>query len=191
MFKGLNPTQTASITKLQEKKTSMNRETEQRMRKDTHVCPISCAMVKAVARPMSSLMLQLLSGSHIPPTGARPYVNTHKRYCVITYAIIYICRLTGQWMDVLPRVPQGLFLYMQMSYLENKHNGNLWKTFCQYEWTASTAHTHTKARVCLHTREQRDSSAGHCPDMTVKTMKGNAHIPCDKSFLWKTQHFPD
>lgn len=38
----------------------------------THVCPISWAIVKAVPRPMSSLMLQLLSGSHIPPTGARP-----------------------------------------------------------------------------------------------------------------------
>lgn len=37
-----------------------------------HVCPISWAMVKAVARPMSSLMLQLLSRSHMPPTGARP-----------------------------------------------------------------------------------------------------------------------
>ena len=37
-----------------------------------HVCPISWAMVNAVARPMSSLMLQLLSRSHIPPTGARP-----------------------------------------------------------------------------------------------------------------------
>ena len=37
-----------------------------------HVCPISWAMVKAVARPMSSLILQLLSRSHIPPTGARP-----------------------------------------------------------------------------------------------------------------------
>lgn len=29
-------------------------------------------MVNAVARPISSLMLQLLSRSHIPPTGARP-----------------------------------------------------------------------------------------------------------------------
>lgn len=38
----------------------------------THVWPISWAMVKAVARPMSSLMLQLRSRSHIPPTGARP-----------------------------------------------------------------------------------------------------------------------
>lgn len=37
-----------------------------------HVCPISWAMVNAVARPMSSLILQLLSRSHIPPTGARP-----------------------------------------------------------------------------------------------------------------------
>lgn len=37
-----------------------------------HVCPISWAMVNAVARPMSSLMLQLLSRSHIPPTGAKP-----------------------------------------------------------------------------------------------------------------------
>lgn len=37
-----------------------------------HVCPISWAMVNAVARPISSLMLQLLSRSHIPPTGARP-----------------------------------------------------------------------------------------------------------------------
>lgn len=37
--------------------------------------------------------------------------------------------------------------------------------------------------VCLHTRQWRDSSAGHCPDMRVKTMKGNAHILYDKSFL--------
>ena len=37
-----------------------------------HVCPISWAMVNAVARPISSLMLQLLSRSHMPPTGARP-----------------------------------------------------------------------------------------------------------------------
>jgi len=41
-------------------------------RHSTHVWPISWAMVKAVARPMSSLMLQLRSRSHIPPTGARP-----------------------------------------------------------------------------------------------------------------------
>lgn len=32
--------------------------------------------MKAVPRPMSSLMLQLLSGSHIPPTGARPVTHT-------------------------------------------------------------------------------------------------------------------
>lgn len=41
-------------------------------RHSTHVWPISWAMVNAVARPMSSLMLQLRSRSHIPPTGARP-----------------------------------------------------------------------------------------------------------------------
>lgn len=29
-------------------------------------------MVNALARPISSLILQLLSGSHIPATGARP-----------------------------------------------------------------------------------------------------------------------
>lgn len=38
----------------------------------THLWPISCAMVKAEPRPMSSLMLQLLSGSHIPATEAKP-----------------------------------------------------------------------------------------------------------------------
>lgn len=39
---------------------------------ETHLWPISCAMVKAEPRPMSSLMLQLLSGSHIPATEAKP-----------------------------------------------------------------------------------------------------------------------
>lgn len=44
----------------------------------THLCPISCAMVKAEPRPMSSLMLQLLSGSHIPATEAKPrHKNAH------------------------------------------------------------------------------------------------------------------
>ena len=38
----------------------------------TYLCPISCAMVNAEDKPVSSLMLQLLSNSHIPATGARP-----------------------------------------------------------------------------------------------------------------------
>lgn len=46
-------------------------------RPKTHLCPISCAMVKAEPRPMSSLMLQLLSGSHIPATEAKPRTQTH------------------------------------------------------------------------------------------------------------------
>lgn len=53
--------------------------------RETHVCPISCAMVKAVARPMSSLMLQLLSGSHIPPTGARPDTDTRVHMGTVTW----------------------------------------------------------------------------------------------------------
>lgn len=44
----------------------------------THLWPISCAMVKAEPRPMSSLMLQLLSGSHIPATEAKPE-HTHSK----------------------------------------------------------------------------------------------------------------
>lgn len=38
----------------------------------TYLCPISWAMMKAEARPMSSLMLQLRPLSHIPSTGASP-----------------------------------------------------------------------------------------------------------------------
>lgn len=45
---------------------------------DTHLWPISCAMVKAEPRPMSSLMLQLLSGSHIPATEAKPEHTANK-----------------------------------------------------------------------------------------------------------------
>lgn len=43
------------------------------------MCPISCAIVKAEPRPISSLMLQLLSGSHIPATEAKPD-HTHKTH---------------------------------------------------------------------------------------------------------------
>ena len=41
----------------------------------THLWPISWAIVKAVARPVSSLMLQLWVGSHITPTGAKPRIQ--------------------------------------------------------------------------------------------------------------------
>lgn len=67
------------------------------------MCPISCAMVKAVARPMSSLMLQLLSGSHIPPTGANPdtdtcaraqwHGHTHTHICYNTIHLIFNVRV--------------------------------------------------------------------------------------------------
>lgn len=90
----------------------------------SHVCPISWAMVNAVARPISSLILQLLSRSHIPPTGARPvemgtwgrsrdprlcwlgssyHGRSHPR---IKTTLLGAC---NQW-DSIPRVPQGLFL---------------------------------------------------------------------------------
>lgn len=103
-------------------------------------------MVKAVPRPMSSLMLQLLSGSHIPPTGARPdkYTNTvwktnpamdwihfHSTVLVVfwSFSIVQIPFFTKEntflvsvyWMLYylfeLPRVSQGLFFWIQMSYL--------------------------------------------------------------------------
>ncbi len=45
---------------------------------------------EAVARPMSSLMLQLLSGSHIPPTGARPDADTHVHTGTVTWTHTYI-----------------------------------------------------------------------------------------------------
>lgn len=55
---------------------SQNTETN-RKRKYTYLCPISWAIVKAEPRPISSLILQLLSGSHIPATDAKPG-HTHK-----------------------------------------------------------------------------------------------------------------
>lgn len=48
----------------------------------SYLWPISWAIVNAVASPMSSTMLQLLSDSHIPATGASPKFKTNK-YCNI------------------------------------------------------------------------------------------------------------
>jgi len=50
----------------------LTRQLTNRKRKYTYLCPISCAIVKAEPRPISSLILQLLSGSHIPATDAKP-----------------------------------------------------------------------------------------------------------------------
>lgn len=47
------------------------------VRKGTHTCPSSWAMVKAALRPFSSLMEQLLKGSHRVPNSAKPTKMTH------------------------------------------------------------------------------------------------------------------
>lgn len=60
---------------------------ERRRRKAGYLCPSSWATVKARGSPVSSLMLQLLWGWHIPATWDRP------------------------------RVSQGLFIAAQMSFL--------------------------------------------------------------------------
>lgn len=61
----------------------------------SHVCPISWAIVKAVPRPMSSLMLQLLSGSHIPPTGAKPVAHTRMRLESYSIALLWFVSLAA------------------------------------------------------------------------------------------------
>ena len=37
-----------------------------------YLCPVSWARVNAVLKPVFSLIVQLLDGEHIPPTGANP-----------------------------------------------------------------------------------------------------------------------
>ena len=51
---------------------SFKRDSTVYLIRTTHLWPISCAMVKAVLSPLSSLMLQLLAGLHTPPCFAIP-----------------------------------------------------------------------------------------------------------------------
>lgn len=37
-----------------------------------YLCPVSCAIVNATPRPVSSLIVQLPVGEHIPPIWANP-----------------------------------------------------------------------------------------------------------------------
>ena len=49
------------------------------MRGSAYLCPSSCAMVKAVASPISSLILQLLPVVHAPRNSAIPDVVNRER----------------------------------------------------------------------------------------------------------------
>lgn len=78
------------------------------------------------------------------------------------------------------------FVLVDADVISGNKNYRNQRMFRWGELTAWAVRLHTQIErdhVCLHTRQWRDSSAGHCPDMRVKTMKGNAHILYDKSFL--------